>query len=262
MKLVNTSAGFGRVDGDDVVVLWPSSDRYFAGDAPAGEHRVRLADVDVLAPSPRPGKVICVGLNYRQHALEAGMDVPTVPVLFPKFANSVVGPDVPVPVPSCTSQVDYEAELAVVIGRPCSGVDSDEALDYVAGYACSNDLSARDLQFETNQWMLGKAIDGFLPLGPYLVTPDEVGDPQTLRLRCWVNGELRQDSDTSDMVFGVAEIIAFVSRTCRLDPGDVIITGTPFGVGMGFDPPRWVGPGDTMVVEIDGLGRLSTTLTA
>jgi 2-keto-4-pentenoate hydratase/2-oxohepta-3-ene-1,7-dioic acid hydratase in catechol pathway len=180
--------------------------------------------------------------------------------LFPKFANSVVAAGATVGVPDATTQVDYEAELAVIIGRACHRVSVDEALAYVAGYTCANDLSARDLQFETGQWLLGKAIDGFLPIGPWLVTPDEVGDPQQLSIRCRVNGELRQESTTADMIFGVAEIISFVSRTCTLVPGDIIITGTPFGVGMGFDPPKWVGPGDEMVVEIDRLGSLVTRL--
>jgi 2-keto-4-pentenoate hydratase/2-oxohepta-3-ene-1,7-dioic acid hydratase in catechol pathway len=260
MKLLNTSAGFGRLEDGEFVAMWATPGRFYAGEEAVEGGRRPIGEIDILAPSPAPEKVVCVGLNYRRHAEEAGMPIPTVPVLFPKFANSVVAAGATVRVPDATTQVDYEAELAVIIGRACHRVSVDEALAYVAGYTCANDLSARDLQFETGQWMLGKAIDGFLPIGPWLVTPDEVGDPQQLSIRCRVNGELRQDSTTADMIFGVAEIISFVSRTCTLVPGDIIITGTPFGVGMGFDPPKWVGPGDEMVVEIDRLGSLVTRL--
>lgn len=265
MKLVNTSAGFGRLEGDQVVVSWPSAEDYFAGVAPHDREPIELNSVELLAPSPRPGKVVCIGLNYRLHAEEGGMPVPEVPILFPKFANSIVGPDTTVPIPPIVTRADYEAELAVVIGRRCSRVAVDDALDpafgYVAGYTCANDLSARDLQFETAQWMRGKAIDGFLPLGPWLVTPDEVGDPEQLGIRCWVNGELRQDSTTSDLIFGVAELISFISQACTLEPGDVIITGTPSGVGMAFDPPRWLTRGDETIVEIGKLGRLRTVMS-
>jgi 2-keto-4-pentenoate hydratase/2-oxohepta-3-ene-1,7-dioic acid hydratase in catechol pathway len=261
MRLVNTDHGFGRLEGDVVTIMWPTPAAFFAGAPPADSATLDIGQVTVLAPSPAPEKVVCVGLNYRRHAEEAGMAVPTVPVLFPKFANSIAAPGATVAVPPATEQVDYEAELAVVIGRRCSMVDVATALEHVAGYCCANDLSARDLQFATSQWMLGKAIDGFLPLGPWLVTPDEVGDPQRLQLHCWVNGERRQSTSTEDMVFSVAEIISFASRTCALVPGDVVITGTPFGVGMGFDPPKWLRTGDEVVVEIERLGRLVTRLS-
>jgi 2-keto-4-pentenoate hydratase/2-oxohepta-3-ene-1,7-dioic acid hydratase in catechol pathway len=184
-------------------------------------------------------------------------------VLFSKFANSVVGPgaDVVVP-PEAADKVDYEAELAVVIGRRASRVTADDALDHVAGYACANDVSARSLQFRSSQWLLGKAIDTFLPLGPFLVTPDEVPDPQALGIRCLVNDEVLQDSNTGEMVFGVADLVSFASRTITLEPGDLLVTGTPSGVGMAKDPPRFLNPGDRMRVEIDGLGQLDNTVRA
>src|SRR5512133_3252517 len=204
-----------------------------------------LAEVRLLAPVPRPGKILCVGLNYRDHAKETGQAVPTEPVLFSKFANSVVGPGADVLVPPEAGKVDYEAELAVVIGRRASRVAADDALDHVAGYACANDVSARSLQFRSSQWLLGKAIDTFLPLGP-----------------CLVNAEVLQDSDTGQMVFGVAELIAYASRTITLEPGDLLVTGTPSGVGMAADPPWFLSPGDRMRVEIDGLGELDNTVRA
>jgi 2-keto-4-pentenoate hydratase/2-oxohepta-3-ene-1,7-dioic acid hydratase in catechol pathway len=218
--------------------------------------------VKLLAPVPRPGKIICVGLNYRDHAKETGKAVPTEPILFPKFANSVVGPGAEVLVPPEADEIDYEAELAVVIGRRASRVAAADALDHVAGYTCANDVSSRSLQFLSGQWLLGKAIDTFLPLGPYLVTADEVPDPQALGIRCLVNDELLQDSNTGQMVFGVAELIAYASRTITLEPGDLLVTGTPAGVGMAADPPRYLRAGDRMRVEIDGLGELENTVRA
>jgi 5-carboxymethyl-2-hydroxymuconate isomerase len=174
----------------------------------------------------------------------------------------VVGPGADVLVPPEAEKVDYEAELAVVVGRKASSVPVADALGHVAGYACANDVSSRSLQFRSGQWLLGKAIDTFLPLGPYLVTPDEVPDPQALGIRCLVNDELLQDSSTGEMVFGVAELVSFASRTITLEPGDLLVTGTPSGVGMAKDPPRFLSPGDRMRVEIDGLGQLDNTVRA
>lgn len=203
-----------------------------------------------------PQKIVCVGLNYRRHAQESGLPVPEYPVYFPKYANSLIGHGADVVVPAITQEVDYEVELAVIVGRRCKAVSADEALSHVFGYAVANDLSARDLQRRTHQWTYGKAIDGFLPLGPWLVTADEVGDPQKLRLRCLVNGQVRQDSNTADMVFTVAEIISDLSQVMTLEPGDVILTGTPEGVALGMNPSPWLQHGDNVVCEIDGLGRL------
>ena len=264
MRLVSFEGGFGRVEDDKVVPMGPSLLdwlTYGTQGIATGTPRP-LAEVRLLAPVPRPGKIICVGLNYRDHAKETGKAVPTEPVLFSKFANSVVGPGANVVVPPEAEKVDYEAELAVVIGRRASRVAAADALGHVAGYTCANDVSSRSLQFLSDQWLLGKAIDTFLPLGPYLVTPDEVPDPQALGIRCLVNDELLQDSDTGQMVFGVAELISYASRTITLEPGDVLATGTPSGVGDAADPPRYLRPGDRMRVEIDGLGQLDNTVRA
>lgn len=259
MRLIATDHGFGRLVDDGFVPMWPSLSAFLDGEQPREETLRSLEEVTVLAPSPRPSKVVCVGLNYRDHAKEAGQPIPQLPILFAKFANSLTGPG-PVAIPAAVRSCDYEAELAVVIGRRAARVSERDALNHVAGYCCANDLSARDLQFETPQWLRGKAIDGFLPLGPWLVTPDDIPDPQALEISCEVNGELRQRSSTANMIFGVAELISFISQACTLEPGDVIITGTPFGVGMGFDPPRYLGPGDVVTVMISGLGSLVTTL--
>jgi 2,4-didehydro-3-deoxy-L-rhamnonate hydrolase len=264
VRLVSFEGGFGRVEDGKVVPMGPSLVDWLAfgtqGTA-TGTPRP-LPEVKLLAPVPRPGKIICVGLNYRDHAKETGKAVPTEPILFPKFANSVVGPGAEVLVPPEADEIDYEAELAVVIGRRASRVAVADALDHVAGYACANDVSSRSLQFRTGQWLTGKAIDTFLPLGPYLVTADEVPDPQALGIRCLVNDELRQDSSTSEMVFGVAELVSYTSRTLTLEPGDLLVTGTPAGVGMAADPPRYLRAGDRMRVEIDGLGELENTVGA
>ena len=262
MRLVSFEGGFGRVEDDAVIPMGPSLVDWLAfgtqGVATAAPRP--LAEVRLLAPVPRPGKIVCVGLNYRDHARETGQAIPTEPVLFSKYANSVVGPGADVMVPPEAENVDYDAELAVVIGRRGSVVSPADALAHVAGYACANDVSSRSLQFRSAQWLLGKAIDTFLPLGPYLVTADEVPDPQALGIRCLVNDEVLQSSDTGQMVFGVAELVSFISRTITLEPGDLLVTGTPAGVGMAADPPRWLRPGDRMRVEIDGLGELENTV--
>lgn len=212
--------------------------------------------LDYLPVVSAPEKIVCVGLNYRRHAEEAGVAVPDVPVYFPKYANSLVGHGVDVTLPEGAVENDYEVELAVIIGKRAKHVTVDEALDAVFGYSIGNDLSVREFQRRANQWMYGKAIDDFLPLGPWLVTADEVGDPQNLELRCTVNGELRQNSNTGDMVFSVAEIISDLSQIMTLQPGDVILTGTPEGVAMGMESKPWLKPGDTVVCEIERLGTL------
>lgn len=210
----------------------------------------------------RPQKIVAIGLNYRKHAAETGMPIPEYPIAFNKFPNALAGHGEPVTIPTVTQKADYEVELAIVIGKRASSVPVETALDHVWGYATANDLSARDLQFRTAQWMLGKTLDGFLPLGPDLVTADEVGDPQALRLRTWLNGELRQDSDTADMIFTCAEIVSYCSHYFTLEPGDVFITGTPAGVIGGMKDPVWLKGGDVVVVEVEGLGKLETPLVA
>lgn len=222
-----------------------------------------LLDPNEVAFGPavaNAGKLLCVGLNYRKHAEESGAPIPTSPVLFSKFTNALAGHDDEVPLPSTATEYDYEVELGVVIGRTCRNVSVDEALDYVFGYVTANDLSARDLQMRTSQWLLGKTLDGFLPLGPYVVTADEVPDPQNLSLKTWMNGELRQQSSTADMIFSVAEIISYTSQYFTLEPFDVIITGTPEGVIMGTAEKKWLTPGDEVIVEVEGLGQLRNVM--
>lgn len=264
MKLVSYVGGFGRLEADLKGKVVPMGDdlvSYLAGAAEVQGPPVPVADLELLAPIPTPGKIICVGLNYRDHAAETGKPVPTEPVLFAKFANSVVADGATVAIPELTGEADWEAELGVVIGRTASRVSEAEALDHVAGYVCMNDLSARDLQRRGGQWTRGKAIDGFLPMGPMLVTTDEVPDPQALAIRCTVNGDVVQDSTTAQMVFGVAELVSTISQTLTLEPGDCIATGTPPGVGMAMKPPRFLADGDVVTVEIEGLGFLTTHMS-
>jgi len=215
-----------------------------------------LEDVRLGPPIPDPEKIVCLGLNYREHAAEARLDAPEVPMLFGKFRNSLIGQGSPVVLPQGSEKVDYEGELAVVIGRQCKQVSAEEALDYVGGYMPLNDISARDLQNQTSQWMAGKALDTFAPCGPELVLVDEVDDVQNLAIRTRVNGETVQDANTSMMIFPVRETIAFISTLMTLEPGDIIATGTPSGVGQSRVPPLFLKAGDVVEVEIEGLGLL------
>jgi len=203
-----------------------------------------------------PQKIVCVGLNYRDHAEEQGVALPERPLLFAKWPNTLIGDGDPIRIPSISKNVDYEAELGVVIGRRASAVSADDALDFVKGYVVANDVSGRDLQFADGQWVRGKSLDTFLPVSD-LVPASEVPDPQTLPIRAILNGEVMQDSNTSNQVFGVADVVSFVSQAITLEPGDLIITGTPAGVGAFRDPKVWLKPGDEIVIEIDGLGRIA-----
>lgn len=222
----------------------------------------RYAKTVRLGPAaPSPGKILCVGLNYRSHAEESAMDIPSEPVLFSKFNNALAAHEQVIELPPVAQEYDYEVELALVIGRQAKNVSESEALDYVLGYCNANDLSARDLQFRTGQWLIGKTLDGFLPVGPWLVTADEIADPQDLRVRCWRNGKLVQDSTTADMIFSIAEIVAHCSRLMTLEPGDLIITGTPEGVVFGAAEKNWLRAGEEVVVEVEGLGRLRNTFS-
>jgi 2-keto-4-pentenoate hydratase/2-oxohepta-3-ene-1,7-dioic acid hydratase in catechol pathway len=210
------------------------------------------------APLRAPSKIACVGLNYHDHCRETGMAAPERPLIFAKFPSSLVGPDVAIESPDgLTDQVDWEVELAVVIGRRIRHASEGEALDAIFGYTAANDVSARDLQFADQQWVRAKSIDTFCPLGPAIVTPDEFGDPQKKRLLARVNGETMQDSTTAEMIFGVAEILSFLSQACTLEPCDLILTGTPWGVGGFRDPPIFLRPGDTVELEVEGVGLLS-----
>lgn len=213
-----------------------------------------------LPPIASPGKIICVGLNYRPHVEESGLELPNSPVLFNKFTTSLVGQGATVSAPTEAREFDYEAELVTVIGRTCSKVSEGDALDYVLGYCNGNDLSARDLQFRTAQWLLGKACDGFGPMGPYLVTSDEVPDPTHLSIEGRRNGIVVQQANTEDMIFSVPYLISYISQFMTLAPGDVIFTGTPEGVIMGHPESQreWLQPGETFTVAIEGLGELVT----
>jgi 2-keto-4-pentenoate hydratase/2-oxohepta-3-ene-1,7-dioic acid hydratase in catechol pathway len=219
------------------------------------------SDLELAPVVPNPGKILCVGLNYRRHAAESGMAEPKKPVLFSKFNNSLAAHGEEVSIHKL-DQVDYEAELAVVIGRRAKKVSAKKALGYVLGYCNANDLSERALQFVSGQWLIGKTLDKFLPLGPYLVTADEIPDPQNLSIKGWLNGNLRQHSSTADMIFSVAEVISYASKYMTLEPGDVISTGTPEGVIFGMKEKVWMKPGDEYTVEISGLGKLSNRVVA
>jgi 2-keto-4-pentenoate hydratase/2-oxohepta-3-ene-1,7-dioic acid hydratase in catechol pathway len=205
----------------------------------------------------RPGKIVCVGLNYLDHAQEGGMELPKAPLLFAKWPNTLIGEGEPIVLPPEATEVDYEAELGVVIGTKAKRVSEADALEYVEGYICVNDVSARDLQFGDGQWTRGKSVDTFCPVGPRLVPREEIADPQQLGIRCIVNGEALQDSSTAQMIFSVAEIIAYVTRVITLDPGDLIATGTPAGVGVFRDPKVLLKDGDEVSVEIEGVGTLT-----
>ena len=223
----------------------------------------REAVVAQLLAPVAPRALLCIGVNYRRHAAEFGSAIPQRPVLFIKAPGAVQHPEAPIELPTAlaSEQVDYEGELAVVIGRRCKNVGVAEALSAVLGYTCANDVSARDWQKRPElgggQWCRGKSFDTFCPLGPVLATPAAIPDPNDLRLTTRVNGELRQDASTSDMIFSVAELIAFLSGSTTLEPGTVILTGTPSGVGMGGDPPRWLRPGDRVSITIEAIGTLS-----
>ena len=208
----------------------------------------------LAAPIPRPGKVIGVGLNYADHAREGGQELPEKPLLFAKLSSCVTGPGKAIVIPPGEVQVDYEAELAVVIGAPARDLEPSAAAGVIGGYACFNDVSDRKAQFGDGQWLRAKSFDTFGPFGPFLATPDEIPDPQSLAVHCWVNGDLRQDSSTAEMVIGVNELVSYCSKAFPLEPGDVIATGTPAGVGMGRD--EYLRPGDIVRIEIEGLGVL------
>ena len=215
-----------------------------------------------MLPIERPGKIICVGLNYRDHAEEQGTALPEAPLLFAKWQNTLIGPGEPIVIPPIVTKCDYEAELGVVVGQRVRDVSAEDALEVVAGYTCVNDVSARDLQFADGQWTRGKSPDTFCPVGPRLVPRDEIPDPQALGIRAILNGETVQESTTANMVFGVAEVIAYITRTITLEPGDLIATGTPAGVGAFRKPPLFMQPGDEITIEIEDIGSLTNPVVA
>ena len=214
----------------------------------------------MTVPIPRPGKIVCVGLNYRDHAEEQGVDLPAAPLFFAKYTTSLIGPGDAIVIPPVVTKCDYEAELGVVLGATVRNVSRENALEAVAGYVVANDVSARDLQFADGQWTRGKSPDTFCPVGP-LVPAAEVSDPHALPIRAILNGETMQDSTTANLIFGIDEVIAYASQTSTLEAGDLILTGTPAGVGVFRDPQRLLRPGDEITIEIDGVGTLTNPVT-
>ncbi|MEM3096129.1 MAG: fumarylacetoacetate hydrolase family protein [Nitrososphaerota archaeon] len=222
-----------------------------------------LSDVGLLAPIDNRPKIVCVGLNYRDHAEEQGVRPPEEPVIFMKPYTAVTGPGQPIVYPEITKQLDYEAELAVVMGSKCRKVTPREAYSHILGYTCFNDVSARDIQFRDGQWVRGKSFDTFAPIGPWVVTGDELGDPHNLRIMARVNGEVRQDSNTRNLIFGVDYLVSFISMVMTLEPGDIIATGTPAGVGIFYKPaPKLLKVGDLVEVEIEKVGVLANRVVA
>ncbi|MHA2026647.1 MAG: fumarylacetoacetate hydrolase family protein [Candidatus Thorarchaeota archaeon] len=251
------------------LLQWPSGievvrqivDRY--EETPEGERLMTypISSVTLEAPISRPGKIVALGKNYLDHVEETGSDVPEFPVIFTKFTSSVIGPDDPIVIPKVSSKIDWEVELGVVIGKSCKDVSEDQALDYIAGYTVINDVSARDLQMNDGQWIRGKSLDTFCPMGPCIVTQDEIGDASGLKMYTKVNGEVKQDSSTSNLMYNVRQIISFLSKSFTLEAGDIIATGTPSGVGFVREPPEFLIPGDMVELYIEKIGYLRNPVT-
>ncbi len=274
----NGSAGPGVLAGSRVIGLegagFPTLATIIAGGAearrrvetwlakPPAEAIVPLAGTRLLAPIPRPPKIICVGLNYRDHAMESKMEIPKVPTIFAKFGTSVIGPGEAIRLPKLSAKPDYEAEFAFIIGKHGRYISKDRWQEYVFGYTNFNDVSARDYQMATTQWMMGKTFDTFAPFGPAIVTADEIADPHALDIQMAINGEVLQSSNTSQLIFRIPELIEYLSGVFTLEPGDIISTGTPAGVGFSRTPPRWLRAGDECVVKISGLGELRNPVLA
>lgn len=223
---------------------------------------IALSAVRLLAPIPRPPRIFCVGLNYRDHAVESKMEIPKVPTIFLKLSSAVIGPGEPVRIPSITKQPDYEVEFAFVIGKPGRNIAKENWLDHVFGYTILNDVSARDIQLATSQWTLGKSLDTFCPIGPAIVTPDEIPNPHSLDIQLSIGGEVLQHSNTRELIFKAPELIAYISSITALEPGDIVSTGTPAGVGLGRTPQRWLQPGETMTAAVEDLGQLVNPVVA
>jgi 2-keto-4-pentenoate hydratase/2-oxohepta-3-ene-1,7-dioic acid hydratase in catechol pathway len=233
----------------------------WTGNPPGGDRHDPSAQ-KLAAPIPRPPKIICIGLNYRDHAAESNMPIPQTPTVFAKFPTAVIAPGEPIVLPKASTQPDYEAEFAVVIGRRGRHIPEDRWLDHVFGYTILNDVSARDFQMATSQWMIGKTFDTFAPFGPAIVTADEIEDPHNLAISLDLNGETMQSSNTSNLIFTVPKLVAYLSSVFTLEPGDIIATGTPGGVGFARKPPRYLLPGDECRVRIEGLGELYNPVIA
>jgi len=230
--------------------------------SPPAESTYPLNAVTLVAPIPRPPKLICVGLNYRDHAIESKMEMPKVPTIFSKFATAVIGPDAPIVLPRNSTQPDYEAEMAFVIGSGGRHIPAEEWRAHVFGYTLINDVSARDVQMATSQWQMGKTFDTFAPMGPHIVSADDIADPHALDISLRINGEVLQRSNTRELIFKIPELIAYLSSIITLEPGDVVSTGTPSGVGFARKPPRYLKPGDDVVVAVDQIGELRNPVIA
>jgi 2-keto-4-pentenoate hydratase/2-oxohepta-3-ene-1,7-dioic acid hydratase in catechol pathway len=229
--------------------------RQWVQDPPRGE-AIAVSDAKLRAPIARPPKIMCIGLNYAKHARESKMEIPEFPTVFTKLSTAVIGPGETIVLPKNSSKPDYEAELAFVIGKRGRHIPAEKWREYIFGYTNLNDVSARDFQLRTSQWMIGKGFDTFAPMGPAIVTADEIPDPHVLDIGTTINGEVLQNSNTSDLIFKIPELIAYLSSVCTLEPGDVVSTGTPEGVGAARTPPRWLRPGDDCIVRVQGLGEL------
>lgn len=233
----------------------------FVGNPP-GDSSFPLSSVRLLAPAPRPPKLICVGLNYRDHAAEAKLEVPKEPTIFTKFSNIVIGPGAPIVLPKNSRKPDYEAEFMFVIGDGGRHIAAEDWKRHVFGYTVFNDVTARDFQFASTQWVIGKSFDTFAPMGPWIVSADEVADPHSLDISLSIGGEVLQHSNTRELIFKIPELIAYLSSVVTLEPGDVVATGTPSGVGFARKPPRWLKPGQEVVVKIEGIGELRNPVVA
>lgn len=229
---------------------------------PPGGAVARLSEVKLRAPLLRPPKIICIGLNYRDHAAEVKADLPQVPTVFAKFATSIIGPGEPIVLPRASRKPDYEAELAFVVGRGGRYIPAERWREHVFGYTCMNDVSARDVQMATTQWLMGKSFDTFAPIGPWVVTADEIPEPHELDISLTLNGEVMQSSNTRNLIFGIPQLIEYLSSVFTLEPGDVVATGTPAGVGFVRKPPRLLRPGDEVVMTIQGIGELRNPVVA
>jgi acylpyruvate hydrolase len=259
------AAEAGIVDGKNVIGLGKDMLAVISEGTPAAIHEGQvfaLSSVKLMAPVPRPPKLICVGLNYKDHAREAGLEIPKVPAIFSKFSNVVIGPDEPIVLPKISTRPDYEGEFAFIIGPGGRAIPKSRALEHVFGYTIVNDVSARDFQMAISQWLMGKTFDTFAPMGPWIVTRDEIADPHVLDLSTIINGEILQKSNTRELIFGVSELVEFISSVVTLEPGDVVSTGTPAGVGFARKPPRYLRPGDEVTVRVQGIGELRNPVIA
>jgi 2-keto-4-pentenoate hydratase/2-oxohepta-3-ene-1,7-dioic acid hydratase in catechol pathway len=263
-NIVDLSAGDSAIPSDMRSFLEAGDSARSAAEAviKAGGPSYGAEDVKVLAPIADPEKLICIGLNYADHAAESGMDIPTEPIVFSKYASAIIGPGDTIKLPPSSNEPDYEVELVVVVGKSGFNISEADAMDHVAGYTVGHDVSARDYQLQKpgGQWMMGKTFDTFAPIGPNLVTSDEIDDPHNLPIRCILNGETVQDSNTKQLIFKVPELIAYLSHVFTLNPGDLIFTGTPPGVGMARDPQLWLKAGDHVACEVEGIGRLENSV--